>query len=1315
MSKLNFRLEDFFPYYTDSSLSSTEIDPIYQSNFYTSTIRKKEFNECKSQQNDSFSEEGQAWPHQAFMARFMSPNTPYQNMLVFHGMGTGKCVFPNTIISFANGQTIEVEKLWDFNTSPITFDKLGCWKECSNKTQSYDTITSTFIDKPIKHIYRQHIEEEAVKYVFADGISLKCTKLHKLFTLSKGFTNLPTIGDKVVTQNGKHTTLIGITYFTYKGYVYDLEVEDTHCYFANGILTHNTCLMSAVSEYAKSILPSLGKTIILVKNDTLKKSVIDEIATKCTGDKYNSTIDPKTGKPLTVESRLIRISAAVSKNYSVMTYYDFAKTLKNVDMSMYNNSYIIIDEAHNLRSRKSHAKTGINSYKLIHKCLHTIVGSKVLLLTGTPMRNSSSEIVSLLNLILPLDKQLSEENWNQNMFVPSTDILTEEGITRLQEAVYGRVSYLRSPTGNVTIQYKGDIQSPLKFTNTYTLEMEQFQTEKYAVYYDKDKLKEKEQLMDEEDEEEVEEDDDYKKSLWLNSRQASSFIFPNGECGIVAEKRYLDIDYGGDSSKSRIYDVSCNKAFISFLTAEGTDDESILSQIKKCSIKFWFTIREIIRNPTKKTFIYSSFVMGGGIVLFAALLKVFQFSSAPIKGFGSEEAYPPSKRFLLLSSKTLTGEQMRVGVREIFNSRENVDGDYIQVILGSRIIGEGISFFHIRQMFMLTPNWNNATTEQVIARAIRADSHPDWMQNRTLDIYRLDAKPIMVYYKGAKKLITPESIDMLMYLTSEVKDIRIKQVERLLKQSAVDCALHRIRNINENDIPNSIQCDYMTQCNYDCLYVDPKYTSTNWDKEFEKDIITDTYHSYFAFKQIFKIAEKIKDYFSVRQSYDFEELYEMLSMHKELEDYLTPILLARTLYFLIGNNIKIKNHFGFINFLREDNNLYFLVDDASASTNYTTSYYASHPNYDASYIESTSVYHPSVVCMDYYNEETTVNRIYKLLQEHSNDIQMIQTILLNCDPLVTTDWIEQAYDDNELYGTNSPKLSALIYGSFKNVIRILTIDGEQTPVNFYNKNMIRIRLPVTNEWINTTEEEQQKIIQIRLDQVKQIKEKFGYYAIIDEQGTFRIKEVAPIQFTQKGEIDSRIARELGALKCGTGKLAKGGLIYRVLLISLKSEQYGMNLPLEDLHDAPQVHEGSDQYNSFLEPYITRYLVEQKILGKLLQLTQEQRKILFKDMYHALPQKSDDSKLLLRSIIQAKKDTQVDYLSDENCKAIVRELDEFTFLQNALQISLDDISHSTFYEELSEDIKNVLGKVIKYKSTTICDSLRKWFEENGLTL
>lgn len=1311
MSKLTFRLEDFFPYYTDSSLPSDEIDPIYQSNFYTTVIRKKEFNECKSQTIDSFSEDGQSWPHQTFMARFMSPNTPYQNMLVFHGMGTGKCVFPDTTITLHSGKELPIETIWDFTISPLKFDSLGWWKECNIEVATYDITTSSVLTKQIKHVYKQHIREEAVKYVFSNGTSLKCTKQHKLYTKQSGFTNVPKIDDKVVTTTGETVNIIGITYFMYDGYVYDIEVEDTHCYFANHILTHNTCLMAAVSEYAKSILPSLGKTIILVKNDTLKKSVIDEIATKCTGDKYNSTIDPKTGKPLTVESRLIRISAAVSKNYSVMTYYDFAKTLKNVDMSMYNNCYIIIDEAHNLRSRKSHVKTGINSYKLIHKCLHTIIGSKVLLLTGTPMRNSSSEIVSLLNLILPLNHQLSEDNWNQIMF--DSEKLTEEGFERLKEAVYGRVSYLRSPTGNVSIRYMGDIQSPLRFTNTYTLEMEQFQTEKYAVYYDKDKLKEKEQEDEEEDEEE--EEDDYKKSLWLNSRQASSFIFPNGECGILAEKKYLDIDYGGDTSKSRIYDVVCNKTFMNYLTAEGTDEESILSQIKKCSIKVWFTLRQILQHPKKKTFIYSNFVMGGGIILFAALLKIFQFSSAPIKGFRSEDAYPPARRFLLLSSKTLTGEQMRVGVREIFNSRENVDGDYIQVILGSRIIGEGISFFHVRQMFLLTPNWNNATTEQVIARVIRADSHPDWMEDRTLDIYRLDAKPIMIYYKGQKKLITPESIDSIMYHTSEVKDVRIKQVERVLKQSAVDCALHRSRNINSSDVPNSIQCDYTEMCNYDCLYVDPKYTSANWDKELYKDIITDTYHSYFAFKQIFKMAEKIKYYFSVRQSYDFEELYSLLSSHYELRDYLTPILLARTLYFLIGNNIKIKNHFGFINFLREDNNLYFLVDDAAASTNYTTSYYASNPTYDASYIESTSVYHPSVVCMDYYNEENTVNRIYKLLQEHSNDIRMIQTILLNCDPLVTTDWIEQSYDDHILYGENAPILSKLIYQSFKNVIRLLTIGGEITPVNFYNKNMIRVRLPITNMWTNTTEEEQESIIQIRLEQVKQIKEKFGYYAIIDEQGVFRIKEVAPIQFTQKGEIDSRIARELGALKCGTGKLAKGGLIYRVLLISLKSEQYNMNLPLEDLHAAPEVTTTSDEYITMLQPYIIRYLIEQRILDKLLQLTKEQRKILFKDMYHVLPQKSDDSKLLLRSIIQAKKDTPVDYLSDENCKAIVRELDDFTFIQEALQISTQDRSDTSFYNRLSQGIKDVLAKVIKYKSTTICESLRKWFEDNELTL
>jgi hypothetical protein len=1338
---ISFKLEDFFPYYTSSSLPPDEIDELYNSTFYNTIPRKKEFDECRAPYLDKLTNDGTPWAHQQFMSRFMSPNTPYQNILVFHGMGTGKCVHPKTLVNTVTGKFF-IGDLWHYHSSKQTLldytftsnsnSSLGEWRNCNKLVYTIDNNSNKLVVRTIQRVYREFVNTMLNKVVVkvdnlfnSKYIELECTQMHQLYVINKGYTNNYSVGDKVLIANDTNTYDLSTAIITkvekyhYKGYVYDLEVENTHNYFANGILTHNTCLMAAVGEYAKQILPSLNKVIILVKNDTLKKNVIDDIATKCTINKYNITTDPKTGKPLSNDSRLIRVTNAVSKNYSIMTYYDFAKTLKSVDPSMYDNSYIIIDEAHNLRDKKGVGRTGINVYKSIHKCLHSVKGTKVLLLTGTPMRNSSSEIVGLMNLILPINKQMNEENWNEKYF-QKDDNLKDNSVTQLQQYFYGNVSYLRSPTGNVKILYPGSIEYPLKYTVCYELEMDKYQTEKYSVYYERDKQKQKDIDLSADDEVELDEEDDLeddgKKSLWINSRQASSFIFPNGECGILTEKKYLDIDYGGDLSKTRIQNFNLSKHMIDYLTLNDTinDINGQLSRLKTLSIKFWFLIKQILDNPTKKTFIYSNFVMGGGIVLLAALLKFFGFSNAPTKGFGTD-AYPKEKRFLLLSSKTMNPEQMRVGVREIFNNRSNVDGDYIQVILGSRIIGEGISFLHCRQMFLLTPNWNNATTEQVIARVVRADSHPDWMENKVLEIYRLDAKPIVIFKSKIKKIIDSKSIDTIMYYTSEVKDIRIKQIERIMKQSAIDCSLNRDRNILESDKPFTINCDYMSQCDYECFYVDPKYYSASYSSEHPNEVITDTYHTYFAFKQITKITDKIKELFSFRNVYDFEEMYSILKKDIQITSFISGIVLARALQFMISSNLKIRNKFGFINYLREDNNLYFLVDDAASSTTYTSAYYAAHPMVDSTYSNKLTNTTQTLVLSDYYNEESTVNRIYKLLMEEikNKNYDKIKTIILNLDPLVSIDWIENAYDNHNF---DDPKfiLSNTIYTLFKNVFKTIELNGIPVIVNFFNKNEIRYKDPYDGRWKITNENEKEQIIEKRLEQIDVVKEKFGYYSMIDEKGIFRIKEVAPIQFTKKGDIDSRISRELGALKCGTGKLAKGGLVYRILLISLKALEAKFTQVLEDLHMVPPLNTREKDYRENLKPFVDRYILNKEILKHLLKIDKKERKKVFEKMSESVSQKSEDYQLLLRCILQAKDNTEVDYLGDDNIQAIVRELEDVTYLKDYFKIK-NVISDIEFLNSLPNEVKNALAKSLKYKANTICGSLRNWFEINGLVV
>ena len=52
--------------------------------------------------------------HQALLSNFINPDTPYKGILVFHGLGSGKCVTKETLIC-VNNKIERIENLWNDN------------------------------------------------------------------------------------------------------------------------------------------------------------------------------------------------------------------------------------------------------------------------------------------------------------------------------------------------------------------------------------------------------------------------------------------------------------------------------------------------------------------------------------------------------------------------------------------------------------------------------------------------------------------------------------------------------------------------------------------------------------------------------------------------------------------------------------------------------------------------------------------------------------------------------------------------------------------------------------------------------------------------------------------------------------------------------------------------------------------------------------------------------------------------------------------------------------------------------------------------
>jgi hypothetical protein len=190
-----------------------------------------------------------------------------------------------------------------------------------------------------------------------------------------------------------------------------------------------------------------------------------------------------------------------------------------------------------------------------------------------------------------------------------------------------------------------------------------------------------------------------------------------------------------------------------------------------------------------------------------------------------------------------------------FSSNDNKYGEEIKIFIGTRSVSEGLDFKRIRQVHIIEPWYNLSRHEQVIGRGIRRDSHIDLpLEERNCEIFQYAS---VIPPSFDKNISLNESIDLKNYRIAENKDIIIKKISRVMKESAVDCMFFRktniitdktkvkqitasgqVMNIELSDKKYSTMCDYNEDCNFKC----------NWTPKpnLKYPINMDTYNIRFA-------------------------------------------------------------------------------------------------------------------------------------------------------------------------------------------------------------------------------------------------------------------------------------------------------------------------------------------------------------------------------------------------------------------------------------------------------------------------------------
>jgi hypothetical protein len=204
-------------------------------------------------------------------------------------------------------------------------------------------------------------------------------------------------------------------------------------------------------------------------------------------------------------------------------------------------------------------------------------------------------------------------------------------------------------------------------------------------------------------------------------------------------------------------------------------------------------------------------------------------------------------------------------------------GGRVKAILGSQVTTEGLDLKCIRSVHVLEPWYHLNRIEQIIGRAIRYCSHADLPMNlRNCLVY--------LYALTISGIETP---DLHAYRISSIKAKTIGAVQRHMKISAMDCNINirgllirdtgeglPTRNIMDSerkqtskyplgDNKYSSTCDYLADCDYNCM-VKIKETEN-------KDIKTYTYSD--AQKRLLKKEAQLKEIFSRDDiAYPIEEI-----------------------------------------------------------------------------------------------------------------------------------------------------------------------------------------------------------------------------------------------------------------------------------------------------------------------------------------------------------------------------------------------------------------------------------------------------------
>lgn len=376
--------------------------------------------------------------------------------------------------------------------------------------------------------------------------------------------------------------------------------------------------------------------------------------------------------------------------------------------------------------------------------------------------------------------------------------------------------------------------------------------------------------------------------------------------------------------------------------------DSFMHKVKNLSAKYHSVLKHLVESashitgdnipikvwkPIHKLYIYSELIHGSGVIVLMKMLDMLGYTNIADELHKVDESsdpfnyIKPKPRYAFISSHI--SDAMMDRIINVYNSKRNISGQYIQLFMGTETVSEGITLYDTPVMFSITRTWNIASSDQAERRIYRLNAFISLKKklntnNIEVDMKRLISIPLKLHKPSEHDDINvidswldnntyddTKSLDMYTCHTALNKDKQIKAVEYMCKTTSLDCSCNYARNILDSRYDNTRECEYR-KCKYTCDFITQSESSIDYS----------TYNAFYSHEEKQELKDYIVSMFSKKSWYTYSELMrdETIYGHVTMDD----TVVFAVLYDIINDRVPILSPLGFKQVLYYDMGIFYL-------------------------------------------------------------------------------------------------------------------------------------------------------------------------------------------------------------------------------------------------------------------------------------------------------------------------------------------------------------------------------------------------------